>query len=144
MLLGEYTHTLDPKKRLSLPAKFRKELGKTVVLTHGLDKCLFLYSSKQWEKIAGKLSSLSMGQTDTRGFSRFMLAGAVEAEIDSLGRILVPDFLKEFAGLDSKVVVTGVHDRAEIWDSSRWSEYKARVSEQADALAEKLGEVGAF
>ncbi len=144
MLLGEYTHTLDPKKRLSLPAKFRKELGKTVVLTHGLDKCLFLYSSKQWGKIAEKLSSLSMGQQDTRGFNRFMLAGAVEAEIDSLGRILVPDFLKDFAGLNSKVVVTGVHDRAEIWDSERWNEYKARIAGEADALAQKLGEIGVF
>ncbi|MCI0542631.1 division/cell wall cluster transcriptional repressor MraZ [bacterium] len=144
MLLGEYTHTLDPKKRLSLPAKFRKEMGKRVVLTHGLDKCLFLFSAKSWQKRADKLVSLPMGQADTRSFGRFMLAGAVEVEIDSLGRILIPDFLKEFAGLVEKVVVTGVHDRAEIWDSEKWNIYKGQVSEKADALAEKLGEIGVF
>lgn len=144
MLLGEYTHTLDPKKRLSLPAKFRQEIGKKVVLTHGLDKCLFLYSVKQWEKIAEKLSELSTGQSDTRGFNRFMLAGAVEIEVDSLGRILLPDFLKEFAELDEKVVITGVHNRAEIWNEGRWIEYKKKIVEQADVLAEKLGEIGVF
>lgn len=144
MLLGEYTHTLDPKKRLSLPSKFRKEVGKTIVLTRGLDKCLFLYSVKQWEKIAGKLSESSVGQSDTRGFSRFMLAGAVELEVDSLGRILVPDFLKEFAELKTQVVITGVHDRAEIWDDVRWDEYKKKIGEQADQLAQKLGELGVF
>jgi MraZ protein len=144
MLLGEYIHTLDPKKRLSLPAKFRKEVGRTVVLTRGLDKCLFLYSVKQWEKVAEKLSDLSMGQADTRGFNRFMLAGAVELDVDSLGRILVPDFLKDFAELKTKVVITGVHDRAEIWDDVRWGEYKKRIDDQADALAQKLGELGVF
>lgn len=144
MLLGEYTHTLDPKKRLSLPSKFRKEMGKTVVLTHGLDKCLFLYSAKQWEKIARKLSELSIGQSNTRGFNRFMLAGAVELEVDSLGRILVPDFLKDFAELKSKVVITGVHDRAEIWDDGLWSDYKKKIGSEADALAQKLGELGVF
>ena len=144
MFLGEYTHTLDPKKRLSLPAKFRKEIGKKVVLTQGLDKCLFLFSLKQWEAIAEKLGSLSMGQADSRGFNRFLLAGAVETEVDSLGRILVPDFLKEFAGLSEKVVIAGVHNRAEIWDSEKWSAYKKAIAEKADALAEKLGEVGVF
>jgi MraZ protein len=144
MLLGEYTHTLDPKKRLSLPSKFRKEMGKTVVLTQGLDKCLFLYSVKQWGIIAGKLSESSTGQSDVRDFNRFMLAGAVELEVDSLGRILVPDFLKDFAGLSSKVVITGVHSRAEIWDDVRWGEYKKKIGEQADALAQKLGELGVF
>ncbi len=144
MLLGEYTHTLDPKKRLSLPAKFRQEVGKKVVLTHGLDRCLFLYSVKQWEKIAEKLSELSTGQSDTRGFNRFMLAGAVEVEVDSLGRILVPDFLKEFADLGQKVVITGVHNRAEIWNEEKWIEYKKRIIDQADSLAEKLGEIGVF
>lgn len=144
MLLGEYTHTLDPKKRLSLPSKFRKEMGKTVVLTKGLDMCLFLYSVKEWEKVAGKLSGSSTGQSDMRAFNRFLLAGAVELDVDSLGRILVPDFLKDFAELKSKVIITGVHDRAEIWDEVRWGEYKKKIAEQADALAQKLGELGVF
>ncbi len=142
MLIGEYTHTVDDKKRISLPAKFRKEVGKKIVVTHGLDNCLFLYTMTEWEKIAEKLASLSMGQSSSRNFNRFLLAGAVEIEVDSIGRILIPDFLKEYADLKSKVVVTGVHNRIEIWNDKRWSEYKKRVEKEVDALAEKLGEVG--
>ena len=142
MLIGEYTHTLDPKKRLALPVRFRKELGKRVVITHGLDHCLFVYPLKEWQKISEKLSSLSMGEAASRAFNRFMLAGAVEAEIDSLGRILVPDFLKEYAELVQKVVVIGVHTRAELWSEARWNEYKKAVAGKADELAQRLGEVG--
>src|SRR3989344_1083884 len=104
MLIGEYTHLIDEKKRVSLPAKFRKELGRKVVVTHGLDNCLFLYSLKSWMKVSEKLGQLSIGKAQTRGFNRFMLAGAVEAEVDSIGRILIPDFLKKIADLDSRVV----------------------------------------
>lgn len=142
MLIGEYKHTIDDKKRMALPAKFRKELGKKVVLTYGLDKCLFVYPPKEWERVLEKLSALSMGQASTRGFNRFMLAGAVETEVDSLGRILVPDFLREFASLKESVVVAGVHPRAEIWDADEWAKYKAEIAANADQLAEKLGEIG--
>lgn len=142
MLIGEYVHTLDPKKRLSLPAKFRKEMGKSVVVTRGLDKCLFVYPIKQWEHISKKIAELSIGQADSRGFNRFLLSGAVETEVDSAGRVLIPDFLKDFAGLTEKVVVTGVHSRVEVWDEKAWNEYKGRIEKQADVLAEKLGEIG--
>ncbi len=142
MLIGEYKHLIDDKKRMSLPAKFRKELGAKVVITYGLDKCLFLYTQKQWVAVAEKLSQLSMGAAEQRGFNRFMLAGAVEVEVDALGRILIPDFLKEFAQLNDKVVVTGVYSRVEVWNHTLWHEYKGRISAQADQMAEKLGEVG--
>lgn len=142
MLIGEYIHTLDPKKRLALPSKFRKELGKKVVITRGLDNCLFVYPLKAWQKVSEKIALLPMGQADTRGFGRFMLAGAVESDIDSIGRILVPDFLKAFAGFQTSVAVIGVHDRVELWDEKVWGAYKERIEKQADALAEKLGEVG--
>lgn len=142
MLIGEYTHTLDPKKRIALPAKFRKELGKKVVVTRGLDNCLFVYPMKTWQKVTEKIAQLPMGQADTRGFGRFMLAGAVETDVDSIGRILVPDFLKDFAGLQTLVSVIGVHDRVELWDDKVWGGYKGRIEKQADALAEKLGEIG--
>ena len=142
MLIGEYTHAIDPKKRLSLPAKFRKELGDTVVVTRGLDNCLFVYSPSQWQRITDKVAQLPLGQADTRGFNRFFLSGAVEVDIDSVGRILIPDFLKEFAGLTTKVVLAGIHDRVEIWDEKTWIDYKRRIEKQADALAEKLGEIG--
>lgn len=142
MLIGEYTHTLDAKKRLSLPSKFRKELGKKVVVTHGLDNCLFVYPTKEWEKVTKKLTELPLGQADTRSFNRFMLAGAVESEVDSIGRILIPEYLKEFAHLNGKVSVIGVHDRIELWNEETWTSYKKRVEKQADVLAEKLGEIG--
>ncbi len=142
MLIGEYTHTLDSKKRLSLPAKFRKEIGKKVVVTRGLDACLFMYPEKAWGRIAEKLAALPMGQGDTRALSRFMLSGAVETEVDSAGRILIPDFLKEFAGLKGKVVLAGVHERVEIWNEKQWEEYKRRIEKQADQVAQKLGDIG--
>ncbi|MEK7610174.1 MAG: division/cell wall cluster transcriptional repressor MraZ [Patescibacteria group bacterium] len=144
MLIGEYRHTLDPKKRLAVPVKFRKELGRRVVITNGLDNCLFIYTMSQWQKVAERLGNLSLGAADTRGFNRFMLAGAVESDVDGLGRVLIPDFLKEFAGLKNKVVIAGLHDRVEIWDEKRWLEYKSRLGRQADVLAEKLGEIGAI
>ena len=142
MLIGEYTHTIDTKKRCSLPARWRRELGRKVVITRGLDNCLFIYPQKEWQKISEKIGQLPLGQADTRGFNRFFLSGAVEAEVDSVGRILVPDFLKAFAGLKNKVVLAGIHDRIEIWDEKKWTEYKRKIERQADALAEKLGEVG--
>ncbi len=142
MLIGEYAHTLDDKKRLALPAKFRKSLGKGVVVTRGLDRCLFMFSHDSWKKIAEKMSALSIGASETRGFNRFILAGAYEAEVDSAGRILIPDYLKDFAGLKTKVVVAGLGDRIEIWDSKRWDAYKERIEASGDQMAEKLGEVG--
>ena len=143
MLIGEYTHTIDAKKRVSLPAKFRKEVGKKVIVTNGLDNCLSIYTIKEWEKVVSeKLSQLSIGQADQRSFNRFMLAGAVETDVDSIGRILIPDFLKSYAKLKTKVVLAGVHSHIEIWDEKAWRSYKKRIESQADVLAEKLGEIG--
>lgn len=142
MLIGEYIHTIDDKNRLSLPAKFRAELGKKVVVTPGLDGCLFVFTLKQWERIAGKLGEASLLQGDTRSFNRYMLGGAAEAEIDSLGRVLIPEFLRDRAALKDKVAVVGVQTRLEFWNEKAWREYKTGVEKQADSLAEKLGNVG--
>ena len=142
MLIGEYRHTIDSKNRLSMPARFRKEIGRNIVVTRGLDNCLFVYSLKEWEKISRKLGELSIGQADTRGFNRFLLSGAVEAEVDSAGRVLIPDFLKEFGNLDGEVVIAGMQTRIELWNSPAWNAYKKRIEKQADAMAEKLGEIG--
>ncbi len=142
MLIGEYTHSIDDKNRLSLPAKFRSEMGKKVVVTPGLDSCLFVFTQKEWLKIEEKLNQSSIGQADSRSFSRHMFAGAVEAEVDSIGRILVPEFLRDRANLKSKVVVIGVSTRLEIWNEKVWGEYKKVVEKQADTLAEKLGQAG--
>ena len=142
MLIGEYAHTLDDKKRLQLPSKFRKELGRGVIITRGLDKCLFMFSADAWKKIVEKMNTLSLGAHDTRGFNRFMLAGATEADIDSNGRILIPEYLKDFAGLKNKVVIAGVSDRAEIWEQKRWEAYTERIEAESDAMADKLGQIG--
>ncbi len=142
MLIGEYLHTLDGKKRISLPSKFRKEIGRRVVVTRGLDTCLFMFSLKAWEKIAEKVSNLPVGQADTRGMSRFLLAGAVETEVDGAGRILIPEYLKEFADLKSRVVLAGVSDRVEIWNEKTWEEYKRRIEKGADQMAQTLGDLG--
>ena len=142
MFIGEYEHTLDEKKRVSLPKAFRTGLGKKMVMTRGLDNCLFVYPRGSWEKVAAKLQELSFAQADTRGFNRFILSGAAEVEVDSAGRILIPDHQKEFAGLKREVVFAGVSDRVEIWDAAQWKQYKAHIEKQADAMAEKLGEIG--
>jgi MraZ protein len=142
MFIGEFTHTIDDKNRLSLPAKFRSEMGKKVVVTPGLDNCLFVFTQKEWAGISEKLNQSSLLQADNRSFNRFMFAGATEAEIDSIGRILIPDFLRDRASLKSKVVVIGVSSRVEIWNEKAWIEYKKVVERQADSLAEKLGQVG--
>ena len=133
---------MDPKKRLALPAKFRKEVGKTVIVTRGLDQCLFVFPLASWKKLVSKFSELSIGSSDTRGFNRFMLSGAAEVDVDTQGRILIPEYLKGFGGLKNKVVLAGVNDRVEIWDTKRWESYKGQIESKGDAMAQKLGEIG--
>ena len=142
MLIGEYIHTIDEKKILSLPVKFRKEMGKKIIVTAGLDNCLFAFTLAQWKKISDKLSEANMLRADNLSFNRYMFGSAIEAEIDSIGRILVPDFLVERAGLKGKVAVIGVQDRVEIWNEDAWKAYKNVVEKEADQLAEKLGSAG--
>ncbi|MCF7834346.1 MAG: division/cell wall cluster transcriptional repressor MraZ [Candidatus Pacebacteria bacterium] len=142
MLIGEYIHTVDEKNRISLPSKFRKEMGKSVVITPGLDKCLFVFTLKEWGKVSKRLSDsdsdLSFLSADKRTFNRFMFGRAVEVDVDSIGRVLIPDFLKERAGLEAKAAVVGVEDRVEIWNEKAWLVYRQKAEKEADALAEKL------
>lgn len=142
MFLGEFSHSIDAKKRLAIPSKFRSELGTKAVLTIGFDTCLFLYPEKEWVKLAEKLSALPIGQTSVRDLNRLMLAGAAEVEFDKLGRILVPDYLKKYAGLNKKATVAGLYNRVEIWDESKWDSYKSKAQKNIGNLAEKMGELG--
>lgn len=142
MFIGEYSYNLDHKKRLAIPSKFRQILGKKAVLTRGLDSCLFLYPQKEWKVLVEKLSKLPIGQRDARGFSRLMLAGAFDVELDRLGRILVPDYLKKYASLKKKVVIAGLYTRLEIWDEQKWNEYKGKAEKEVGDMAERLGELG--
>ena len=143
MLLGEYTHAIDDKNRVSLPSKFRKVLGKKLVITPGLDNCLFLFTEKEWQKVSTKLSeNASLLSSDMRSFVRFLYGGAYEAEVDGIGRILIPDFLRERSGLSGKVVLIGIQNRVEIWNEESWKAYKSKVEKGADELAEKLSHLG--
>ena len=129
MFIGEYTHTVDEKNRFSLPAKFRKELGGKVVVTRGKDHCLFLYPHKTWVSISEEVKKLGHVESDHR-YARFTFSGASEIEIDSIGRILVPEFLREFADLKNSIVITGVHDRVEIWNERQWTAYRKKLESE--------------
>jgi MraZ protein len=142
MLIGEYRHTIDEKRRIALPAKFRRTLGKQVVITRGLDSCLFVFSKAQWRSIVEKLDRLSMGSADSRAFGRYLFAGAAEVDVDSLGRILVPSELAAHAQLTERTVFLGVNDRCEVWAESTWDAYRSSVEKQADRVAEKLSDIG--
>lgn len=143
MLIGEYIHTIDDKNRMSLPAKFRKELGNKIVITPGLDQCLFIFTMKEWAKVSKKLSNsesdLSFLSADKRSFNRFMFGRAAEVELDSIGRILLPTFLKERINLKNSAVVVGVEDRVEVWNEKVWEAYKEKIEKESGELAEKLG-----
>lgn len=142
MLLGEYQHTVDEKGRIAVPAKFRKHLGKGVVITRGFDTCLYLFSVDEWAKLAEKLSKLPINQADSRAFSRLMLAGASAIEIDSQGRVLIPDYLQRYAAIGQRATVIGLYNRAEIWDEERWKQYRGDIEKKTDQIAERLGELG--
>jgi len=142
MLIGEYIHTIDEKSRVSMPVKFRKELGKKIIITPGLGNCLFIFTTTEWAKVSKKLSDsendLSFLKADQRNFNRYMFGRAVEIEFDTIGRILIPDFLKERIGLKDKAAIIGVKDRVEIWNDKVWGENQKMIEKQAEELAEKL------
>lgn len=144
MFIGEYSHNIDPKKRVAIPSKFRETFAGRAVVTRGLDKCLFVYPLKTWEELSGKLGSLPMGESGTRSFVRLMLAGAVDVDIDKMGRILIPDYLKKYAGLQKGVVIAGLYNRLEIWDETKWNKYKSEAEKSTDEIAEQLGKLGIY
>ena len=140
MFMSEYTHSIDTKGRVIVPAKFRESLGNEFVITQGLDGCLFVFPNEEWNAFEEKLKSLPMSNKDARKFVRFFLAGAATVELDKQGRILIPTVLREFAGLEKDVVVVGVGNRVEIWDKSRWDE--ATTFSDMDEIAEHMSEFG--
>lgn len=142
MFIGEYLYLIDEKKRLAIPAKFRTALGKKAVITRGIDNCLVIYPAQEWNKLAAKLESLPSSRIDARGFARIMLSGAVDVGIDKLGRILVPDYLKEYAYLKKNVAILGLSNRIEIWDEQKWQEYKGKTEKEVGDIAERLKELG--
>lgn len=142
MFIGEYSHNLDEKGRLAIPVKFRSELAKGAVVTRGLDSCLFLYTKKEWEKLAEKLAALPISQSNSRAFARLMLAGAMDVEMDKQGRAVLPEYLRQFAGLKKSVIVAGLYSRLEIWDETKWKEYKNKTEKESGEIAERMAELG--
>ncbi len=142
MFIGEYSHNLDDKGRLAIPAKFRAALKKGAVVTRGLDSCLFLYTKAEWEKLAQKLAALPISQANSRAFARLMLAGAMDVEVDKQGRVILPEYLRAFAGLKKGVVVAGLYSRLEIWDEAKWETYKGQTEAESGSIAERMAELG--
>ncbi len=142
MLLGEYRHNLDVKGRMAIPAKFREKLSAGAIITRGIDNCLFVFANAEWEALAAKLMALPLAQANSRAFVRLMLAGASDVELDNQGRILVPDYLRKYAGLRKETVVTGLVNRIEIWDEAAWTAYKTKTESASEQIAEQLGELG--
>ena len=140
MFMSEYSHSIDAKGRVIVPAKFREELGETFVVTQGLDGCLFVFPNEEWKNFEEKLKTLPMANKDARKFVRFFLAGAALAEVDKQGRILLPAVLRQFAGLEKDVVLVGVGSRVEIWDKKRWEECTS--FDDMDEIAEHMADLG--
>ena len=140
MFMGEYNHILDAKGRLIIPARFRELLGEEFILTKGLDGCLSIYPMDAWEAFETKLRALPLTNKNARTFTRFFVAGATNCELDRQGRILVPQTLREFAGLEKEVVLTGNLDRIEIWSKEKWSENCNY--DDMDSIAESMQDMG--
>jgi len=142
MLLGEFKHNLDTKGRMAIPAKFRDKLTAGAIITRGIDNCLFVFANAEWDILAKKLIALPLAQANSRAFVRLMLAGASDVELDNQGRILVPDYLRKYAGLKKETVVAGLYNRIEIWDEAAWQSYKTKTESSSEEIAEQLGELG--
>jgi len=142
MFLGQYEHTIDEKNRLTLPSRFRAELEGGVVVTRGIDHCLWIFPEKKWGELASKIDSLPLTQKDSRAFSRLMFSGAVDAVPDRQGRVRIPDYLLRYAGIDGDVVVVGLNSKIEVWSRERWSVQEAYVEEDPEGIAAQLYDLG--
>ena len=141
MLIGEDSHSIDSKGRIIVPSKFRTELGERFIITKGFDGCLYGYSLEEWKTIEEKIKTLPLVTgKDARNFTRFFFSSAIECELDSQGRILISQGLREFAGLEKDIVTIGVSSRIEIWSKSKWEEYNN--SQDSDDIAEKMSLLG--
>lgn len=142
--MGEYQHSIDNKGRVSIPVRFREELGDTFVATKGLDHSLFVYPMEEWQRLAQKLRSLPFTRADARAFARFFFSGATELEPDKQGRVLLPQLLREHAKITKDVVIIGVSNRVEIWSKEVWEEYSVQASADYEGIAEKMVDLDLF
>ncbi len=142
MFIGEYQHTVDNKGRIIMPSKFREGLGQNFIMTKGLDNCLFVYPTEEWERLEKKLRTLPLTNRNARAFIRFFFAGATECILDKQGRMLIPNNLREYAKLVKDVVIIGVAERIEIWAKEEWTNYNNDENLSYEDIAEKMAELG--
>ncbi|SCX89003.1 division/cell wall cluster transcriptional repressor MraZ [Alkaliphilus peptidifermentans] len=142
MFIGEYNHTIDVKGRISIPSRFRDELGEHFIVTKGLDNCLFIYPMEEWTILENKLKQLPLTNKDARAFVRFFFAGASECELDNQGRIRIPNNIREHAKLEKDTVLIGVGTRIEIWSQEEWQQYNSDSNLSYDEIASKMAELG--
>jgi len=138
---GEYRHSVDDKGRIAVPAKFRAQLAGGAVVSRWLDACLAIHTREGWDALAAKVAGLPISDSGSRLFQRFVFAGAFEADLDRQGRVVVPAYLREMAGLEDEAVIVGSRDHAEIWSPARWNDYR-RALEDPDSLAKALDGLG--
>ena len=142
MFIGEHNHTLDDKGRITIPSKFREDLGEEFVITKGLDSCLFVYPKEEWTILENKLKTLPLTNKDARAFVRFFFAGASECSLDKQGRVLIPNNLRKHGSLEKDAVIIGVSTRIEIWSNENWNEYTSDDNLSYESIAENMSELG--
>ena len=140
--MGEYMHSIDAKGRVILPADFRSELGESFIITKGLDNCLFIYTTSEWENLSDKLKQLPLAKAEARAFVRFFFSGARQLECDKQGRFLVPATLRAYAKLQKEVVLIGVSSRIELWGKEEWRKYNEEITPSVSSIAETLADLG--
>ena len=138
MFMGEYQHNIDTKGRIIIPAKFRQDLGDKLVVTRGMDGCLFGYPMSEWEKVEQKIDTLPVNKKESRYFTRFFFSAAVECEFDKQGRINIPSTLRDYAKIEKKCVVVGVSNRFEIWSDDRWNDFSNDAEQNFNEIAENM------
>ena len=142
MFIGEHSHTIDEKGRLSVPTRFKSAFKQGAVVTRGLDSCLWIYSKSEWEKIAAKLAALPISSKKSRGLARLMLAGAWDAKLDSQGRVVLPDYLRQYARINKHVIVAGLFNRIEVWQEDAWHTYRTAAEANSEEIAEGMADLG--
>ena len=142
MFIGQFEHAIDEKNRLALPVKFRRAISGGAVITKGLDGCLFLFTREKFQKMAQSIGELPLTKSSARLYARLILAGASDVEFDKQGRMVLPQYLRDYAGLTHNTIVVGVYDRVEIWSKTKWSKTVEKLDSKAGEIAEELSELG--
>ena len=141
MFIGEYQHNLDTKGRITMPSKFREELGNTFYITKGMDGCLFVFPEDEWIEMDKKIKALRLSRKDARGIARLFYAGAIDVSLDKMGRVLLPGNLRQYASLEKEAIIIGVSSRVEIWDKDRWQSYNNDDDFNYDMLTESMADL---